>query len=145
MPIDDWTRLEPGDFHHFHQRWISAIADSLNGGLLPPEYMALTDQVTGRPIPAHGYSRQDNYRRAGLRIKEPRDDGIVFRNGVVRPERGCPNSTLTVTFVDSQAAIHKKRKIPGYVQSPVIAAGADENYWRAAQIFKGQVRSGAQI
>ena len=34
MPIHDWTRLEPGDFHHFHQRWISALTDSLNGGLL---------------------------------------------------------------------------------------------------------------
>ena len=52
MPIHDWTRVEAGDFHHFHQRWISALADALNtGGLLPPEYMALTEQVTGRPIP----------------------------------------------------------------------------------------------
>ena len=51
MPIHDWTRLEAGDFHHFHQRWISALADSLNDGLLPPEYMAMTEQVTGRPIP----------------------------------------------------------------------------------------------
>lgn len=51
MPIHDWTRVEPGDFHHFHQRWIGAIADCLNGGLLPPDYMALADQVTGRPIP----------------------------------------------------------------------------------------------
>src|SRR5438067_1545306 len=33
------------------ERWISALADSLNGGLLPPEYMAMTEQVTGRPIP----------------------------------------------------------------------------------------------
>src|SRR2546421_62415 len=51
MPIHDWTRLEPGDFHHFHQRWISALTDFLNGGLLPPEYMAMAEQVTGRPIP----------------------------------------------------------------------------------------------
>jgi hypothetical protein len=51
VPIHDWTRLEPGDFHHFHQRWISALTDSLNGGLLPPEYLALAEQVTGRPIP----------------------------------------------------------------------------------------------
>ncbi len=51
MPIHDWTRLEPGDFHHFHQRWISAITDSLNGGLLPAGYMAMAEQVTGRPIP----------------------------------------------------------------------------------------------
>ncbi len=51
MPIHDWTRLEPGDFHHFHQRWIVGIADALNGGLLPPEFLAMSEQVTGRPIP----------------------------------------------------------------------------------------------
>ncbi len=51
MPVHDWTRLEPGDFHHFHHQWISRIVDSLNGGRLPPEYMAMAEQVTGRPIP----------------------------------------------------------------------------------------------
>lgn len=51
MPIHDWTRMEPGDFHHFHQAWITYIADHLNGGVLPPEFMALSEQVTGRPIP----------------------------------------------------------------------------------------------
>jgi hypothetical protein len=51
MPIHDWTRVEPGDFHHFHQRWISALTDALNGGLLPPDYIAMAEQVTGRPIP----------------------------------------------------------------------------------------------
>lgn len=51
MPIHDWTRVEAGDFHHFHQRWISALADALNGGGLPPGYLALAEQVTGRPIP----------------------------------------------------------------------------------------------
>jgi hypothetical protein len=51
MPIHDWTRVQAGDFHHFHQRWISAITDALNGGGLPPEFMALAEQVTGRPIP----------------------------------------------------------------------------------------------
>jgi hypothetical protein len=50
MPIHDWTRLEPGDFHHFHQRWIQDIAAALNSGLLPPEYMALAEHVSGRPI-----------------------------------------------------------------------------------------------
>jgi hypothetical protein len=51
MPINDWSYLEPGNFHHFHQQWISALTDSLNGGLLPPDYLALAEQVTGRPIP----------------------------------------------------------------------------------------------
>ena len=51
MPDHDWTRAEAGDFHHFHQRWISAVTDALNGGGLPPEFVALAEQVTGRPIP----------------------------------------------------------------------------------------------
>jgi hypothetical protein len=51
MPIHDWTRFEAGDFHHFHQTWIPLIAAALNGGGLPPGFMALAEQVTGRPIP----------------------------------------------------------------------------------------------
>lgn len=51
MPIHDWTRLQAGDFHHFHQGWVVNLANALNSGLLPSDYMALTDQVTGRPIP----------------------------------------------------------------------------------------------
>lgn len=51
MPIHDWTRLTPGDFHHFHQAWITYLASSLNMGGLPPGYLAMAEQVTGRPIP----------------------------------------------------------------------------------------------
>ncbi len=51
MPIRDWTRLEPGDFHDFHQCWMVSIRNALNSGLLPPDYMAMAEQVTGRPIP----------------------------------------------------------------------------------------------
>jgi hypothetical protein len=49
MPIHDWTRLEAGDFHHFHQGWVVNLTNALNSGLQPPEYMAMTEQVTGRP------------------------------------------------------------------------------------------------
>ena len=51
MPIHDWTRGEAGDFHHFHQSWIIYMTNALNGGGLPPGYMAMAEQVTGRPIP----------------------------------------------------------------------------------------------
>ena len=51
MPIHDWTRLEAGDFHDFHQCWVVGIRNALNSGLLPPDYMAMAEQVTGRPIP----------------------------------------------------------------------------------------------
>jgi hypothetical protein len=51
MPIHDWTRVEAGDFHHFHQGWVVALGNALNGGLLPSAYMAMVEQVAGRPIP----------------------------------------------------------------------------------------------
>jgi hypothetical protein len=44
MPIHDWTRVDAGIFHHFHQRWIVAITDVLNQRLLPGEYYALAEQ-----------------------------------------------------------------------------------------------------
>jgi hypothetical protein len=51
MPVHDWTRVNAGIFHHFHQRWIGAISDSLNAGLLPPPYYALAEQVAGSGNP----------------------------------------------------------------------------------------------
>jgi hypothetical protein len=37
MPIHDWTRVDAGMFHHFHQCWIGSITDVLNHRLLPSE------------------------------------------------------------------------------------------------------------
>jgi hypothetical protein len=51
MPIHDWTRADAGVFHSFHQRWISALCDALNGGVLPSNYFALAELAAGRPIP----------------------------------------------------------------------------------------------
>ncbi|MBW3597700.1 MAG: DUF4058 family protein [Planctomycetes bacterium] len=45
MPMHDWTRVEAGIFHAFHHRWISAISDLLNTGILPEDYYALPEQV----------------------------------------------------------------------------------------------------
>ncbi len=44
MPIHDWTRVAAGIFHAFQHRWISAISDVLNTGLLPKDYYALPEQ-----------------------------------------------------------------------------------------------------
>jgi hypothetical protein len=51
MPIHDWTRVPAGAYHSFHQRWISAIADALNTGVLPEGYYALTEVDAKGPIP----------------------------------------------------------------------------------------------
>jgi hypothetical protein len=46
MPVHDWTRVDAGLFHAFHQRWISALCDALNTGGLPPGYYALAEQIS---------------------------------------------------------------------------------------------------
>jgi hypothetical protein len=51
MPIHDWTRVRANRFHDFHQGWTIAIRDALNGGLLPPGYVAMAEQITGGPEP----------------------------------------------------------------------------------------------
>lgn len=45
MPMHDWTRVDDGIFHAFHHRWISAISDTLNAGLLPQDLYALPEQI----------------------------------------------------------------------------------------------------
>lgn len=44
MPVHDWTRVEAGIFHAFHQQWIIAISNALNEGILPEDYYALPEQ-----------------------------------------------------------------------------------------------------
>ena len=47
MPAHDWTRVDAGIFHHFHQGWIQEIGRALNRGLLPPDHYALAEQIVG--------------------------------------------------------------------------------------------------
>jgi hypothetical protein len=51
MPIHDWTRVDAGLFHAFHQDWIGVLARALNAGVLPPDYFALREQSTPGPVP----------------------------------------------------------------------------------------------
>jgi len=51
MPVHNWSKVNAGTFHHFHQSWITAISDVLNGGLLPGGYYAMAEQVAGSPHP----------------------------------------------------------------------------------------------
>jgi hypothetical protein len=50
MPIHDWSRVDAGTFHHFHNAWIMRLSNELNGGLLPEGYYAMTEQHAGRVI-----------------------------------------------------------------------------------------------
>ena len=47
MPMHDWTRVDAGLYHDFHQSWAVAIKNALNAGVLPAGYVALVEQRTG--------------------------------------------------------------------------------------------------
>lgn len=51
MPMHDWSRVQPGVYHNFHYRWIAAIMDRLNAGLLPQGMIAMAEQIIGGPEP----------------------------------------------------------------------------------------------
>ena len=49
MPMHDWTRVQAGTYHNFHYRWLAAIMDRLNAGLLPAGFFAMVEQIIGKP------------------------------------------------------------------------------------------------
>ena len=51
MSIHDWSRVDAGIFHHFHQSWTVEITNALNGGVLPTGFFALAEQIISGPIP----------------------------------------------------------------------------------------------
>jgi len=51
MAIHAWSKSDAGLSHHFHQRWVGNLCDGLNA-ILPPSYLALSEQVSAGPIPA---------------------------------------------------------------------------------------------
>jgi hypothetical protein len=47
MPVHDWSRVVAGTFHDFHAAWIVELRNALNGGVLPPDYYAMAEQIAG--------------------------------------------------------------------------------------------------
>jgi hypothetical protein len=47
--MHDWTRVKAGTCHNFHYRWIAALMDRLNGGMLPSGFFAMAEQDIGGP------------------------------------------------------------------------------------------------
>jgi hypothetical protein len=50
MPVHDWTRVDAGLFHDFHQSWTVTLRNALNAGVLPSDYFALVEQNVRGPI-----------------------------------------------------------------------------------------------
>src|SRR5262245_54320180 len=97
MPMHDWTLVPAGIFHAFHHRWISAVSDLLNTGVLPREYDALPEQQ------AAGF---------GPDILTPHDPGLRQGN---EPIETAPSPTLlarprTQFTAETDAEFYRRRK-----------------------------------
>ncbi len=81
MPIHDWTRVDAGLFHDFHQDWTIELRRALNAGRLPPGFVALTDQHINGPIP----------------------DVLTLNRGAKKPDKSDPGGGLAVATAPPKA------------------------------------------
>src|SRR5262249_21392871 len=100
MPIHDWTRVDAGLFHAFHQGWIVALSDALNLGVLPPNYYALVEQGIPGPIPdilisRHSHGEAEIYAAKADHIAVRREHGGV----VAVIEIVCPGNKASLAEV----------------------------------------------
>ena len=51
MPVHDWTRVDAGLFHDFHQCWTVTLRNVLNRCVLPSDYFALVEQRIRGAVP----------------------------------------------------------------------------------------------
>ncbi len=72
MPIHDWTLAEAGLFHAFRHRWLGALCDALNAGVLPEDHFALIDTARGVDRIAVRHHRQGRT-VAAVEIISPED------------------------------------------------------------------------
>jgi len=86
MPIHDWTRVDAGLFHAFHQDWIGSLARALNAGVLPPDYFALREQSIRGPVP----------------------DVLTLQLSARRDESGDANTGLAVAAVPPRAGLVRR-------------------------------------
>lgn len=96
MPIHDWTRVDAGLFHHFHQEWAISLCNALNAERLPADYFALVEQNIRGPIPdvltLHASPRRDASGKSGV---PPSEAPAADRRGGVAVATRVPRTRLT--------------------------------------------------
>jgi hypothetical protein len=97
MPIHDWTRVDAGIFHHFHHGWIEEIARALNRGLLPSEYYALAEAITGNLGPDV------------LTLRKPVSGSLAL-------EAASPNGGIAVATAPPKARFHARTEVDLYAR-----------------------------
>lgn len=89
MPIHDWTKVDAGLFHHFHQAWTVDLCSDLNAGVLPSDYFALVEQSMPGAIPdvltlklSEGSDRPETASAALSLATAPPRARLVARSGI---------------------------------------------------------------
>lgn len=111
MPVHDWTRVDAGLFHHFHQDWSVEIARTLNRGLLPNGFYALVEQRVGGPEP--DVIAVETGR--GRKVKPDRNGTIVL---------AAPPRTRVVHSLETEAALYAQKANRITVRHPLGAVVA---------------------
>lgn len=110
MPIHDWTHIDAGTFHFFHQLWISSLCNALNAGVLPKGCFAMSEQIIGGPIP-DVIALQTTSK--GKKKPEPTDRGVA----VATP----PRTRIMQKAEPERYAARADRVIIRHVRGSVIA------------------------
>jgi hypothetical protein len=101
MPIHDWTRVDAGLFHAFHQSWIALLSRALNAGVLPNDYDALPEQSIKGPVPEVLTLRLS----ADPRSQDRPGTGPVLAVAASRPR------TRLVTHAEEQIYVRKADRV----------------------------------
>jgi hypothetical protein len=102
MPMHDWTRVEAGIFHAFHHRWISAVSDVLNTGLLPKDYYALPEQV------AAGFGPDVLTKKSSIAVRHVNGDRLVAMIEIISPGNKASRHAFQA-FVDKACELLEHR------------------------------------
>jgi len=107
MPVHDWTRVDAGVFHDFHNAWITHLGEAFNAGLLPPDHYALGERFAGGRggdvLPLREEAEQYTHRQRTLVIRHVSNHRIIALVEIVSPGNKASRHQMR-SFLDKALA-----------------------------------------
>ena len=134
MGVHDWTRVDAGTFHDFHNSWIIHLKEALNEGLLPAGYYAMSEQH-GRRVIADIMTLQAPVQLPPL----PSDGGIAVAEAPPRVRRILSPSAAARTMRRTLTIRHvRQHRIVAIVE---IVSPANRDRRDHVEEFAGKVEA----